>query len=136
VDFAVVVNERRLFIGRGWPRLLLEDQCWATQAVGVRSDTCCSCMLTKPSSTADRHSRTGRLIRRQVSTIEKIAATFGPACGLPRWIQFLGPTAMVGWSSLSGSYSTLIPVSPESESASAPPTYVAVFFLVPLVLQS
>ena len=35
-------------------------------------------MLAKLGSTAYRYSRTGRLIRRQVST-------FGPACGLPRW---------------------------------------------------
>ena len=26
--------------------------------------------------------------RRQLSTTERIAATFGPACGLPMWIQF------------------------------------------------
>jgi hypothetical protein len=34
------------------------------------------------------------LIRRQVSMIERIAATFGPACGLPTWIQFFRPTAI------------------------------------------
>src|SRR5260370_41304608 len=27
-------------------------------------------------------------MRRQVSTMDRIAATFGPACWLPTWIQF------------------------------------------------
>lgn len=31
---------------------------------------------------------------RQLSATERIAATFGPACWLPRWIQFLRPVAM------------------------------------------
>src|ERR1700751_3813003 len=45
-------------------------------------------------NTADRYSRTDNLIRRQVSKIERIAATLGPAGGLPTWIQFLRPTAI------------------------------------------
>jgi len=32
-------------------------------------------------------------LRRQVSTIERMAAIFGPACGLPIWIQFFRPNA-------------------------------------------
>jgi len=34
-------------------------------------------------------------IRRQLSMIERMAATFGPAWALPTWIQFLLPTAIV-----------------------------------------
>jgi len=34
------------------------------------------------------YSRTGILSRRQLSTTERIAATRGPACWLPMWIQF------------------------------------------------
>jgi hypothetical protein len=30
---------------------------------------------------------------RQLSTTERIAATLGPACGLPMWIQFFRPRA-------------------------------------------
>src|SRR5437773_9224508 len=30
---------------------------------------------------------------RQLSTTDRIAATFGPACGLPMWIQFFRPRA-------------------------------------------
>ena len=33
------------------------------------------------------------LQRQQVSTTERVAATFGPACGLPIWIQFFRPRA-------------------------------------------
>ena len=32
-------------------------------------------------------------IRRQLSTTERIAATFPPACALPTWSQFLRPKA-------------------------------------------
>src|SRR3954451_19083022 len=34
----------------------------------------------------------GILSRRQLSRMDRIAATFGPACWLPRWIQFFRPT--------------------------------------------
>jgi hypothetical protein len=36
----------------------------------------------------------GRPSLRQLSTTERIAATFGPACALPTWIQFLRPIEM------------------------------------------
>src|SRR5215469_5429521 len=79
----------------GFDRLSKFDcQCRAAQAVGVRSDKRCNCTLANPGSTAARYSRTGSLIRRQVSMIERIAAIFGPACGSPTWIQFLRPTAI------------------------------------------
>ena len=61
----------------------------AAQAAGVSSGNRCVGVLAKPGSTADRYSRTGIVSRRQVSMMERIAATFGPACGLPTWIQFL-----------------------------------------------
>jgi hypothetical protein len=32
-------------------------------------------------------------IRRQLSTTDRIAAIFGPACALPIWIQFRRPRA-------------------------------------------
>src|SRR5216683_6941559 len=47
----------------------------------------------RPGRTAAKYSRTGMLIRRQVSTTERMAATLGPACWLPIWIQFLRPSA-------------------------------------------
>ena len=47
-----------------------------------------------PGSTAARYSRTGIFLRRQLSMTEKIAATLGPACGLPMCIQFFLPIAM------------------------------------------
>jgi hypothetical protein len=40
-----------------------------------------------------RKSRNGGLNRRQLSTTERIAAVFGPACELPIWILFLRPRA-------------------------------------------
>jgi hypothetical protein len=36
---------------------------------------------------------TGSFNLRQLSTTERIAAIFGPACGLPTWIQFFRPIA-------------------------------------------
>jgi len=41
-----------------------------------------------PGSTEARYSRTGSAKRRQVSTIERMLATRGPASLLPMWIQF------------------------------------------------
>jgi hypothetical protein len=43
----------------------------------------------KPDKIELRQARTGILSRRQVSTIETIATTRGPASLLPMWIQFL-----------------------------------------------
>ena len=42
---------------------------------------------------AHRYSRTGIFNRWQLSTTERIAAIFGPACELPIWIQFFRPSA-------------------------------------------
>ena len=42
----------------------------------------------RPGRTAAKYSRTGMFLRRQVSTTERMAATLGPACWLPMWIQF------------------------------------------------
>jgi hypothetical protein len=49
----------------------------------------------KPGRTDARYSRTGILRRRQLSSTERIAATFGPACSLPTWIQFFRLCAIV-----------------------------------------
>src|ERR1700689_2761852 len=50
--------------------------------------------LESPGRTAARYSRIGSPILRQLSTIEKIAATLGPASLLPRWIQLRRPMAI------------------------------------------
>ena len=42
----------------------------------------------KPGRTPARYSRIGTFSRRQLSTMDRMAATFGPACRLPTWIQF------------------------------------------------
>lgn len=44
-----------------------------------------------PARTAARLSRIGRPILRQLATMEKIAATLGPACLRPMCIQLRGP---------------------------------------------
>ena len=49
-----------------------------------------------PGRTEARYSRTGIFNLRQLSTIERIAAIFGPACALPIWIQFRRPRATGG----------------------------------------
>ena len=41
----------------------------------------------------EKYSRTGTFSLRQLSTTERIAATFGPACGLPMCNQFFRPRA-------------------------------------------
>ena len=41
-----------------------------------------------PGKTPARYPRVGIFSRRQVSTMEAMAATFGPASLLPTWIQF------------------------------------------------
>src|SRR5580700_4301253 len=60
----------------------------ANHATGVSSLTRFAGKFSKPGSTALRYSRTGICSLRQVSTIEITAATRGPACSLPTWIQF------------------------------------------------
>src|ERR1700686_558527 len=62
-------------------------------AAGVSSLTRFAGKFSKPGSTALRYSRTGICSLRHVSTIEMMAATRGPACSLPTWIQFLRPIA-------------------------------------------
>jgi hypothetical protein len=64
---------------------------WANHATGVSSLTRLVGKFSKPGSTALRYLRTGIFSLRQVSTIEMMAATRGPACSLPTWIQFLRP---------------------------------------------
>jgi hypothetical protein len=49
--------------------------------------------FSKPGSTALRYSLAGTCCLRHVSTVEMMAATRGPACSLPTWIQFLRPMA-------------------------------------------
>ena len=61
----------------------------ANHAAGVSSLTRFAGKFSKPGSTALRYSRTGIHCLRHVSTIEMMAATRGPACSLPTWIQFL-----------------------------------------------
>src|SRR5712691_8442528 len=71
-----------------------EDQSrWADQRAGVRFATWLSVRRFNPGRTAVRYSFTGAPSRRQDSTTERIAATFGPACTLPTCSQFLRPKA-------------------------------------------
>jgi Transposase len=72
---------------------LMVDYFRAKHAAGVSSLTRFAGKFSKPGSTALRYSRTGICSLRQVSTIEMMAATRGPACSLPTWIQFLRPMA-------------------------------------------
>src|SRR6202521_6213700 len=65
----------------------------ANHAAGVSSLTRLAGKFSRPGSMALRYSRTGTCSLRQVSTIEIMAATRGPACSLPTWIQFLRPIA-------------------------------------------
>src|SRR5665213_1091640 len=62
-------------------------------AAGVSSPTRWMGTLARPGNTEPRYSRTGSFIRRQLSMTDRMAATFGPACSLPRWIQFFRPRA-------------------------------------------
>src|ERR1017187_5085672 len=50
-------------------------------------------MSARPGRTAAKYFRIGIFSRRQVSTMDRMAATFGPACWLPTWIQFFRPRA-------------------------------------------
>ena len=63
------------------------------QAAGVRPASRWIEVSASPGKTAARYSRIGIPIRRQLSTTDKMAATFGPACRLPTWIQFFRPSA-------------------------------------------
>src|SRR5260370_10901530 len=63
------------------------------QAIGVSWGRRWMGVSARPGRTAAKYSRTGMFIRRQVSTTERMAATLGPACSLPMWIQFLRPSA-------------------------------------------
>src|ERR1039458_1454526 len=65
----------------------------AAQAVGVSSGSLWMDELASPGRTAARYSRTGILSRRQVSTMERIAATRGPAFSCPMWVQLRRPIA-------------------------------------------
>jgi len=47
-----------------------------------------------PGRTAARYSRMVKLSLRQLAAMERMAATLGPACSLPRCTQFLWPIAM------------------------------------------
>jgi len=65
-------------------RIRQRNACWqlrllAAQAAGVSSGSFWMDELARPGRTVARYSRTGILSRRQVSTIERIAATRGPA---------------------------------------------------------
>ena len=50
-------------------------------------------MSARPGRTEAKYFRIGIFSRRQLSTMDRIAATFGPACWLPTWIQFFRPKA-------------------------------------------
>ena len=67
----------------------------ANHAAGVNSLTRFAGKFSKPGSTALRYWRAGICSLRHVSTIEMMAATRGPACSLPTWIQFFRPIATV-----------------------------------------
>ena len=61
----------------------------ACQAAGVRLARRWIETSLRPGRTAARYSRAAMPRRRQVSSTERIAATFGRASRLPKWIQFL-----------------------------------------------
>src|SRR5664280_85216 len=65
----------------------------AAHAVGVSSGSLWMDELASPGRTAARYLRTGILSRRQVSTMERIAATRGPAFSCPMWVQLRRPIA-------------------------------------------
>jgi hypothetical protein len=66
-------------------------ECWATHAAGVRSGRRWIGRSANPERTSAKQPRTGSFNLRQLSTTERIAATLGPACGLPMYIQFFRP---------------------------------------------
>ena len=68
--------------------------CLAAQAVGVSSGRCWMDVLVSPGSTAARYLRMGMLSRLEVSTMERMAATCGPAFTCPTWVQLRRPSAM------------------------------------------
>src|SRR5260370_19107361 len=63
------------------------------QVEGVRFGRRWTGRSASPGRIAARYLRTESFSRRQLSTTERIAATLGPACGLPTWIQFFRPRA-------------------------------------------
>src|SRR5438270_12963295 len=65
----------------------------AAQDRGVSSATRWTGKSASPGNTEARYSRTGSTKRRQVSTMDRMFATRGPASLLPMWIQFLRPSA-------------------------------------------
>jgi hypothetical protein len=77
-------HSRRIDVGRRWLGYLAR---FAANAAGVSWATLLIERLSRPGSTSSRYCRTGTPSRRQLSTIEKMAATFGPAFSLPIWIQ-------------------------------------------------
>src|SRR5437667_409152 len=71
-----------------------EDQARpADQRAGVRLETSEIVRWFNPGNTAARYSFTGTSSRRQDSTTERIAATFGPDWALPTCSQFFLPSA-------------------------------------------
>jgi len=65
-----------------------------SQPAGVRESRSRILTHPNPGSTSSKYSRTGTRSLRQDSSTLKIAATFGPATGLPTWIQFFRPSAI------------------------------------------
>src|SRR5690242_18301171 len=63
------------------------------QRLGVNSAITESLRPSRPGKIASRYSLLGTPSRRQDSTMERIAATFGPAWALPTCSQFLRPKA-------------------------------------------
>src|SRR4051812_37795533 len=66
----------------------------ADQLAGVSRAISESFRPSRPGRTSSRYSLTGALSLRQDSTIERIAATFGPALALPTCSQFFRPSAI------------------------------------------
>jgi hypothetical protein len=64
-----------------------------TPAFGVLKADEDGSWVASPFCTPFKYSRTGTFSLRQVSTTDRIAATFGPACGLPMCNQFFRPRA-------------------------------------------
>jgi hypothetical protein len=64
-------------------------ECRATHAAGVRSGRHRIGRSAIPGRIAEKWLHTGTFSLRQLSTTDRIAATFGPASGQPMCIQFL-----------------------------------------------
>ena len=74
----------RIDAGRVWLGYLAR---FTAYAAGVSWATLLIERLSRPGSTSSRYCRMGTPSRRQLSTIEKMAATFGPAFSLPIWLH-------------------------------------------------